>query len=387
MSASDTYGVLGLSAVILAIALFGAGCYRTAGFLLGFLPAVHGSLAALLWLTTAICLLWDFENLTSEFRPALRYVLAGCAVAGLSLMVQLAFIRDVPPVDSVAAARYFDAFVVFWDFHRAPASLTTRAMALNFGALVLAAGWLNAFKNTLSRSAAFVLRVVIVDAVLSLLFVLVSWIPPGRLPAVVVILMPSRLLNVNVMVFAALVLGLLGSTRRQSMNTVMTAILLVAMVAQRHDLVGQRVQWSGAWSDFRDRSNDPFFAAVAAEPRGLVLTGGSLHLIQLFTRRPVLLDGGGLDALPYAREAGPEMQRILLDVYGLDLLNPPLEALRSGVVPDDRNKATWQRYSPERWREIGRTYDVTQVVTPVDWSLDLPVAAQNEALRLYRIPE
>ena len=63
---------------------------------------------------------------------------------------------------------------------------------------------------------------------------------------------------------------------------------------------------------------------------GLLLTGGSLHLIQFRTRRPVLLDGGGLDALPYAPESGPEMQRVLLDVYGIDLLNPPPEAQYAG---------------------------------------------------------
>ena len=35
MDTSHTYGALGLSTIVLVVALFGAGCYRTAGFLLG----------------------------------------------------------------------------------------------------------------------------------------------------------------------------------------------------------------------------------------------------------------------------------------------------------------------------------------------------------------
>jgi hypothetical protein len=126
---------------------------------------------------------------------------------------------------------------------------------------------------------------------------------------------------------------------------------------------------------------------VAAETQGLVATGGSLHLIQLQSRRPVLLDGGGLDGLPYAPESGPEMRRVLADVYGLDLMNPPEEARHSGVVPDDFNKEVWAGYSRERWRQIRRTHNVTQVVTRTDWTLDLPLVTENGDLRLYRIPE
>src|SRR5205085_11700117 len=100
-----------------------------------------------------------------------------------------------------------------------------------------------------------------------------------------------------------------------------------------------------------------------------------------------LLDGGGLDALPYAKESGPAMNRILLDVYGIDLLSPPEDALHGGVVPDASNKGTWQGYSRAKWQAIRQTYDVTQVVTDESWTLDLPVTAQGHGMRLYRIPQ
>jgi hypothetical protein len=136
---------------------------------------------------------------------------------------------------------------------------------------------------------------------------------------------------------------------------------------------------------FHDRTNDVFLAQVAAGP-GVLLTAGDLHLIQLRTRRPVLLDGGGLDGLLYSLEAGPEMERILREVYGVDLLNPPPEAQGSGRIPPMATQRVWENYSPEKWRDIARRFHVTQVLTYPDWTLNLPVVAHSRRLLLYDIP-
>lgn len=315
------------------------------------------------------------------------YLLAGCAVTGISLVVQLVFIYDVPRVDPAATRLYFDAFVSSWDFHRAPVKFFSRAVAFNLSGLVVASLSLILFKQTLSIPARFAIRVLGGCAVLSLLFVPLSWIPPIRLPAVLLILMPARLLNVNVLLFVPLVLGLLGGTRARLLGWAAPFAVMAVMLFARYPLVSERTRLEIEPGDFRDRTNDPLFAAAAAERRGMLLTGGSLHLMQLVTRRPVLLDGGGLDTLPYAVESGPEMQRILREVYDIDLLNPPTAARQGGIVPDELNKATWERYSISKWQDIGRAFDVTQVMTRADWLLDLPLVAQSDELRLYRIPE
>jgi hypothetical protein len=135
-----------------------------------------------------------------------------------------------------------------------------------------------------------------------------------------------------------------------------------------------------------DRIDDDFLGAVA-RGRGLLLTGADLHLIQLRTRRPVLLDGGGLDALPYALESAPMLDRILRDVYGVDLFNPPAEAWRTGMIPAAFNRSVWEQYSPERWQQIRTKYQVTQVLTPAGWQLKLPIVAQNAQFLLHDIPQ
>jgi len=100
----------------------------------------------------------------------------------------------------------------------------------------------------------------------------------------------------------------------------------------------------------------------------------------------VLLDGGGLDGLAYSLEAAPEMERILRDVYSIELLDPPEEARRAGMIPRGLGKTIWEGYSPEKWQTIARTYHVTQVLAYADWTLKLPVAARNRTFTLYDIP-
>ena len=133
---------------------------------------------------------------------------------------------------------------------------------------------------------------------------------------------------------------------------------------------------------YRDRSHAAVFAA-ARRDAGMLLTGGDMQLIQLRTRRPVLIDSGGLDGLVYAPESAVAVERVLREVYGIDLFHPPEEARDGGRVPVNANRAVWEGYGFERWQEIARTYGITQVITPGQWQLDLPVVARSPGFALY----
>jgi hypothetical protein len=157
-------------------------------------------------------------------------------------------------------------------------------------------------------------------------------------------------------------------------------IVLALVVLMTLHQVPQR---SGA--HFNDRTNDVFFADVANHS-GLLVVAGDLHLMQLRTRRPLLADSGALDTVMYSLETGAAMQRIMTEVYGLSWSNPPPEAIGSGRIPPDAHRKAWESYSLDKWREIRRTFGVTQVVAYANWSLNLPLAAQSRRLLLYDIP-
>jgi hypothetical protein len=456
-----TYGILGLGYVALVAGLIGAGWYRAGLFLLGAAPAVHPSLG--LWLVAIVagCFIWDFRRLGAELWPARLAFAAGCTVTAVSLLVQLAVIYDVPGVDSSVTGTYLAAFSAFWDGHRQPVRLVSSGVLLNVAALAIGVLWLVRFAADVPRPALFLLRFITIAAALSLALALVSWIPPDRLPASLLILMPGRLLNVNAMTCASLLIGIIGIYRNALWSRALLLFLAVGlMLGSRsglwsfrgaHEALARSIPavvrinsiaivamtvaglalfaglslWNSrhppgparargvaiaspamrvmtlavlAWAaaltwdlsrisrfEFLDRTNDLLFQMVS-QGNGLLLTGGELHLIQLRTRRPVLLDGGGLDALPYAIEAAPEMERILRDVYSIELLNPPEVARYGGRIPHEFSRTVWEGYTLDRWRTIGNTYGVTQVLVPVNWELKLRVVVRNRMFTVYDIP-
>ena len=137
---------------------------------------------------------------------------------------------------------------------------------------------------------------------------------------------------------------------------------------------------------FIDRTNNSVLAAAAAGS-GLLLTVGDAHLMQLRTRRPMLIDTGALDTIPYTPGSGPVLERILRDIYGIDLFDPPPELRGAGRLLEDVHREHWQRYTSEDWRRIRKDYHVTQVLTPADWQLDLPIIAGDLRFLLHDIPE
>lgn len=137
---------------------------------------------------------------------------------------------------------------------------------------------------------------------------------------------------------------------------------------------------------FNDWTNDPVFAE-AAKGEGLLLTGGDLHLVQLKTRRPVLLDGGGLDGIAYIPQAAPQMEKIMKEVYKIDWFNPPEEARGQGSIPRWTGKAIWESFPEEHWIELSRLYGFRDVLTYGDWSLSIPKVIGNDDYILYRVPK
>ncbi len=451
LGTEHTYGVIGLSTGVLIVGLLGAGWYRMGAFFLGIAPCIHPALGSWTGGIVALAVLSDFRRLRVELRPALPWFAAGCCVTLVSLLVQFSLAPHIPPGMVRLSPADLSTFVRLWDGHRAAATFWHYGVVLNVASLVVASVWIAGFAGDLPRSSQLLLRISAAGSLLALAMIPLSWIPADRLPAPLLVLMPGRYLNFGAMTFVALLIGLLGSRRETWGRFVLLFLSLGLFAADRSMLweflehyhgvnyqsplmplpfvgmataallAGAAWRWktrepshlthplhplhlshllllalvvlmtmhqhadrSGA--HFNDRTNDVFFADVAAG-RGVLLVAGDLHLIQLRTRRPILIDTGALDTVMYSLDTGAAMQRMLRDIYGLDLFNPPPDAVGAGRIPATSHGKTWESYSPEKWRAIRRDFGVTQVLAYADWSLQLPVASQSRRLLLYDIPE
>ena len=447
LGTQHTYGVIGLSTGVLVMALLGAGWYRTGAFLLGVVPCIHPALGSWTGLVVGLAVLSDFRGLRSELRGALPWFLAGCGVTVASLLIHFSLSPAAPAGMTRLPPEDLSTFIRLWDGHRAAVDIWGNGVRLNAASLVVATAWL--MIGNPSGSSRLLLRITAASSLMALLMIPLSWIPPERMPTALLVLMPGRYLNFGALTFVAMLIGLLAGRRdlwSRVVLLVLTCGLLVGSqsmvwefvehhhnVQLRLNLRAMQVVWlsaaallaGGFWTrphpprpphllhplhvshlvllglvvlmtmhqhqeksgaHFADRTNDVFFADVAARP-GVLLLAGDLYLVQLRTRRPVLLDAGALDTVMYSLETGAAMQRMLREIYGLDLANPPPEAVGAGRIPAESHRRTWEGYSPDKWREIRRDFGVTQVLAYADWALQLPVASQSRRLLLYDIPE
>jgi hypothetical protein len=171
---------------------------------------------------------------------------------------------------------------------------------------------------------------------------------------------------------------------RRPMSTLLRVVALgalgwAALVTARRTML----HWPARDVLMRDRGNDALLAEVSAQ-KGLLVTASDLHLIQLRTRRPVLIDGGGLDLLAYTLEAGPALEHVLRRVYGVDLFAPPPDAVM-GTIPFATTRHVWESRPAGEWRAIGDELGATGVLAYADWRLQLPLVARDEELAFYRI--
>jgi hypothetical protein len=150
---------------------------------------------------------------------------------------------------------------------------------------------------------------------------------------------------------------------------------------------------AGLWGQARayqarlnDWTNDPVFAAIS-QGRGLTLTASRIALMQLQTRRGVLLYGAAMNQLTYVPASAPKINEILRKVYGDDILEPrPENWIRCGGLMPGSGRELWAAREPEEWAALAREFGFTDVVAYADWKIKLPLIARNRKYAAYHVP-
>src|SRR5262245_19528230 len=436
MGSQATYGVVGLSYFMLTIAPIGAGQLEWGGLLLGFGPAIHLAIGAWGVLIIAIAAAIDLGNGKTWRSRALPYFAAGTGATLVSALVHHLLRRRT------GASPYLPALVEHWNDHRLPFPLLAPEPLLIVVTTGLVVLWLTRYRRDLTAPARGLLQLLLIATIVASLMTASLWFVPADVPNVIAWSMPSRLLNANRFAWMAILLGLCARDRddawmqvtlaalmllapmnplprdgtRHMTNSVLLMVSTIALVAsaerrRRHETIATRpvigdtlrraalvsaailciavvVRASQQFSTItqarmRDRSNDAVLASAAGRS-GLLLTGGDLHMIQLATRRPILLDGLGTDGLVYVPEATPETARIMRRVYGVDLA--ALKRTGAGGFDRETGRALWEARAPAEWKAIAQEFGVTDVLTYADWGLRLPVISRNDTFVLFELP-
>ncbi len=120
---------------------------------------------------------------------------------------------------------------------------------------------------------------------------------------------------------------------------------------------------------------------------GMLITPGGTELIQLRTRRPIVLNAAALDQIPYVPASAPAIEEILDEVYGIALADPPerIRKARPGGLPPNFEHAAWERHTASRWARIAEKFGATHVLTDIE--LDAKLEFEKDTWRIYSIAD
>jgi hypothetical protein len=168
--------------------------------------------------------------------------------------------------------------------------------------------------------------------------------------------------------------------RAASFVTALASIgLLSVAVSQRAD---------AGWQLLRKVEDDPVLLAARRESSNMLLVVPRLCLVQLRTRRPVLLNGEAMNQITYVPASGPAMNHIVKRIYGDDILVPrPSSWQNWGGLMQHSGYQLWESRDPATWKELAREFGFTNVLTGPEWKLQLPVVARSKTLILYGLPK
>ena len=236
MGSHYTYGVLGLSYVFLVVALFGIGNWTLGAFLLGLAPAVHPSLGILSCVLVAICCLWETGNLRAMPRRLFGWFLAGLAVTIISFSLQLWWMKDLPEIGADMSSQYLQGFIKNWSGHNVPVQFFSTGFIVVAASTALCLLYLHLCPREVQPSSLFLLRFFLVSGLFGGLFAALSWLPTQTFPNWFLALMPQRILNLNILAFVGLLIGLLARyAGRFTVLAFATALLYCSSVWARFD--------------------------------------------------------------------------------------------------------------------------------------------------------
>lgn len=396
-----TYGMFGMAFMVLILALFVLPRYRVAFFLLGFSPFIHPSLSIWLHVTLLVFVLTEYKNLISWVKRGL-WVIIGYVVCLSTLLLQRLYfpIEPLPPdVEETYLATIIENYATHGSFIlEYPSSQTVFLLMVLFISIIVLTN------NKYSQPLKTVAKLLLIISSIGIIGTIITY-SNSYLGNIITVLLPNRFLTIVLYLLVPLVISMLvlliidysvtitnflHSHYQSSINVRFITSRILPSILILGYIMFISNQITVAFKGYESRYNREFgkfdssvFKATATAD-GFLLITPDLHTstIQVYSQRPLLLNIGALDNLPYTVEAGPITAEILRDVYDIDFFNPP-----EPVAMTHHINEVWAERTVEDWQVLAAKYGFSQVLV-ASTRLKLPLVAENEPrFHLYEVPD
>ncbi len=377
-------GHVGAHAAMLIVALLLAASWKWGGLLLGLLPAIHPTMAIIVWPWSLCYLFFKGRTLAPDVRKRLFLSigtgLAICGALGVFILLTAPPLVAPPPYDSHAnGPLIYRLFETTSDAHRRPLPMVSLGYLVNplalFGLIAILA-WKDGKSKAMARWL-FLLGICIwgyVDG--AWLFQRIA----GWLPLPVQISMPGRYANLSAMLLIPLGVAIIARVRQAP--AIFTALILVqaACTPYYHDflkryfivliwgaalaahiylrrrkasahgfelpswcapaafllavLVSLGIPFNAAWAERASQQNpgyriqpydhqlNAWLAAHASADDAILVPTGPASELQSKTGRPVMMELETIYFMTYKPDLAPVIGSMARDFYGLDYADP-----------------------------------------------------------------
>lgn len=399
LNTQHTYGMIGLSYMVLTLSFFALKRERVGLCLLGLSIMMHASLSVWFHVAFLIYILLDIRHIRQWIWKGLPAL--GCYALSLSSLLWQRLVFTYPPLPLELHAQYLDVIIEHWSFHSHYILEFNTVEGTNLIVTILCCLFLLIRSRHLAYSYRFLSRIILIMIAVGLVGYILTRVP-FSLADTINILLPNRLLNIPFFVFVSVAISTCLSFILQRIEghlkksqprtpfdllfvlktvTLTSTIAIIALIIGFHSLIfSARYEASFGFLD------SPVFVE-ARQTDGLLLVAPVYVMtseIQLATSRPLVMSPLADGYLPYAIEAGPITATLLEKIYHYDFFNPS-DRLGSSKAQIFQ---VWEDRTTGEWIDLAEEFGFTQILMTPDTPLQLPIAAHDDPhYTLYDIPE
>ena len=394
---SHTFGAISLALTTCIFGLVFLGNFFWVGFLSILLISAHPIIG--IWTNSIILISIIFVKLVLKEKLNLNSWLYGIAIGTIITAVSFYFYYSESyysssPVDIEALNNYFK----YWEGHR---TMITEYHPEYFlkTLLLFVLGVFSLLKlQSLKKSVKLGILTVLISIFSSSLIYFVYKIFHGNInfPFWFIQMIPTRFTIMHSVIGWPVILGIVfviikeytkGKKSFQHLAP-FTIIFVVLFYTIQHNKVLFSIKNSyvknASYEKILFKKNHFWETVKNTEFKGYILTSEASSTITFRKGlKPILLNPGIIDMVPYFPKTASRLAIIIEEIYGILFANPPLEFRNRAAISDDFIKLNFEKYSKEKWQDLSDKFKIDAIVIPVSWNIKLVPFTKNNRFAFY----
>ena len=219
-----SFGLFGLVYVILIIGLFSSKYFKLGSLLLGIAPAIHFTMGIWTFLLIVIVLPVTYDEIKTDIKKIICFYLIGFSIFIVSFATYFLMSPGLGLLKTLEHKELVVNYIKYFDVHRRPVNFLHAGFYTGLmGAIITLIILL--YKKSDEVNSLFFLKIFLVSFILATLIAIPSHFPDHLLQ--LQMMMPGRFININIILFLPLLLGLLGSSNNNLLDRLNFAFLVL----------------------------------------------------------------------------------------------------------------------------------------------------------------